>query len=270
MVYSKMKALGYKAYHISDISSIYYSKDKIVFIGKDEKMNVICESDKKYGRSIKFNRNHDMFEIVIEKYREFHEETRYYIDSNNNLFKADVAIEDEDIWISIGDNRVLYYNKKNKKKQSIRLDELNYTRLVESVLYRDRRLMTIIDDRCICVTDFILDLEKGEVIRTLGHTYVHNGFIYFRHRNDEDNIVDMFYSFEHRKFFICNKIKYNDKKIATGVRGYYKDDASGEIYGVAVEENEGKYEKLIKSLTSDNRNVLYMIDTNNGFKTNEV
>lgn len=270
MVYSKMKALGYSAYHISDISSLYYSKDKIVFIGKDEKMNVICESDKKYGRSIKFNRNHDMFEIVIEKYGEFHEETRYYIDNNNNLFKADVAIEDEDIWISIGDNRVLYYNKKNKKKQSIRLDELNYTRLVESVLYRDRRLMTIIDDRCICVTDFIIDLETEKVIRTLGHTYVHDGFIYFRQRVDESRTTGKFYSFEHRKFFTCNNIRYNDAGIAIGVSGYAKDERTGEIQKVTIEENKDRYGKFIKSITSDNRNVLYMIDTNNGFKTNEV
>ena len=65
------------------------------------------------------------------------------------------------------------------------------------------------------------------------------------------------------------KIKYNYKRIAIGVRGYYKDEASGEIYGVAVEENAGKYEKFIKSLTSDNTNLLYVYDTNNGFITNE-
>ena len=265
-----MKALGYSAYYLNDISSIYYSKDKIVFIGKDEKMNVICKSSKKYGHSIKFNRNHDIFEIVIEKHGEFHKETRYYIDSNNNLFKADVAIEDEDIWISIGDNRVLYYNKKNKKKLSISLDGLNYTRLVESVIYRSRRIMTIVDDRCICVTDLVLDLETEKVIRTLGHTYIHNGFIYFRQRDNEDNIIDVFYSFEHRKFFTCNKIKYDDTRRAIGVSGYAKNERTGEVQKVAIEENTDRYGKFIKSITSDNRNVLYMIDTNNGFKTNEV
>lgn len=270
MVYSKMKALGYSAYHLNSISSLYYNKEKIVFFGKDGKMNVICESSKKYGLYVKVNRNHDMFEIVLAKKGEYHKETRYCIDSNNNLFKADIAIEDDDIWISMGDNRVLYYNKKNKKKQNIRLDGLNYTRLVESFLYRSRRVLTIVDDRCICVADLILDLEKGEVIRTLGRTYVHNGFIYFRHRNDEDNIVDMFYSFEHRKFFTCNKIKYNYKRIATGVSGYYKDEASGEIYKVAVEENADRYGKLIKALASDNTNLLYVYDTSNGFIINEV
>lgn len=180
MVNSKMKALGYTEYYINGISTLYFSKDKIVFIGKDVKMNVICESCNKYGNYIKVNRRYNLFEIVLGRNGEFHQETRYYIDSNNNLFKADIAVEDEDVWISIGDNKVLYYNKKNKKRHEISLGSLDCTRLIESALYRSRKMLTIVDDRCICTLDLILDLEKGKVIRTLGNTFVHNGFIYFR------------------------------------------------------------------------------------------
>lgn len=75
----------------------------------------------------------------------------------------------------------------------------------------------------------------------------------------------MFYSFEHKKFFTCNNIKYNDKGIAIGISGYNKDETSGKVQRVTIEESESKYRKFIKELKNDTRNLLSVYDTTNGF-----
>ncbi len=124
-IVNKLKTLGYEETIINEKYKLYVKNYKAVVVYEDKDAYELGTYDGEKGKyisNIVLSKDNDMFTIEIDTVAN-HKSTRYYIDSSNNLFMADYAVETKDFWLSIGNGEVFYYSKVDRKKFNTKIKD---------------------------------------------------------------------------------------------------------------------------------------------------
>ena len=268
-IVNKLKTLGYEETSINEKFKLYVKNYKAVVVYMDKDVYELGTYDGEKGKSV-FNiilsKDNDMFTIEIDTVAN-HKSTRYYIDSSNNLFSADYAVETKDFWLAIGNGEVFYYSKADRKKFNTKIKDNELCKSISrDVGVVSDYLWLILDNKYICMADLMLDIETGYTIRTCGFVAVYENCARLKVKSaDGKGKQNLIYSFEHKKLIKIDEIRCKDKEELRLCTGHYIDDPTGKKveFISKVGKHKIKDNKYAKTFAS-NRKTLAIWYRNNG------
>ena len=186
---SKMKALGYKMQDISRGMFVCSSDNKMKLCDSDKVLYDIDEAISEWGgqpapfsRARVYDWGYGLLREITVVYDDMY---YFYIDSNNNIIKADFMMETKDIWICFDKDKVAFYNKKTGYKSIVRTKyafsgtKLNVGKIVRQYLDTDAKIsIKVVDDVNILIKDLFIDTTNGKAVYGL-NILIYDKFIAF-------------------------------------------------------------------------------------------
>lgn len=242
---SKFVALGYEEYDINGVCKLYFNDKRVYMANKNNDTHLVAVCDTKddlYASYIKVRNKHKMKVIEVRRTnKKPYIIVKYYIDSDNNLFKADWATETEYDWLSLGNMQLCHYDKKNKIKHVVEIrDRETYSYILNRLTYDKEFMTTIINNRYLYRYGFILDMKTGEFSKVTGFKIVDEKCVEVGLDAANCNLECGLFSFRYPKMINCEKVERFACTGITKYTGYYIDEEAGEKKYVTVTKDVGK------------------------------